>query len=189
MPKAKSGEAISPSRKTPEEIAKLTAVLREAKTKNDLSTWRRAIAVQNYIDGKKAAAIAKEFNVSRAAVNYWIQWYEAQGADGLITRKSPGAPRRLSEEDLATLVTLIEAGPQACGYAGGVWTGPRIGHLIETHFGVHYHCQHIPRLLHRLGFSVQRPRKRLARAEAEAQEIWLSSRFPAIKKKLCAAEG
>ncbi|MBN2344288.1 MAG: winged helix-turn-helix domain-containing protein, partial [Deltaproteobacteria bacterium] len=57
------------------------------------------------------------------------------------------------------------------------------GFTIEERFGVRYHNHHIPRLLHKLGFSVQRPRKRLARADAEEQEIWIRQKFPAIKKK------
>jgi transposase len=48
---------------------------------------------------------------------------------------------------------------------------------------VRYHNHHVPRLLHQLGFSVQRPRKRLAKADVEAQAYWLRERFPAIKKK------
>lgn len=54
--------------------------------------------------------------------------------------------------------------------------------LIEQRFGVRYHNHHIPRLLNQLGFSVQRPRKRLARADAEAQAVWLRDKFPATKK-------
>ena len=94
------------------------------------------------------------------------------------SHKPPGGVSRLTEEQRNELVTLIEAGPQACGYGGGVWTGPRIGHLIEEHFGVHFHPGHVPRLLHRLGFSVQRPPKRLARADAQAQEYWLREQPP-----------
>ena len=58
-----------------------------------------------------------------------------------------------------------------------------IGDVIEQRFGVRYHNHHVPRLLHHLGFSVQRPRKRLANADVEAQAYWLRKRFPAIKKK------
>jgi len=58
-----------------------------------------------------------------------------------------------------------------------------IGELIRRQYGVTYHPHHIPRMLHSLGFSVQRPRKRLARADAEKQEIWVTKRLPAIKKK------
>jgi transposase len=65
----------------------------------------------------------------------------------------------------------------------GVWTGPMIGDLIESRFGVRYHNHHVPRLLNELGFSVQRPRKRLARADAKKQAVWLRERLPAIKKR------
>lgn len=58
-----------------------------------------------------------------------------------------------------------------------------IGDLIEQRFGVRYHNHHVPRMLNQLGFSIQRPRKRLARADLEAQATWLRETFPAIKKK------
>ena len=58
-----------------------------------------------------------------------------------------------------------------------------IGDLIAHRFGVRYHNHHVPRLLHDLGFSVQRPRRRLARADAEAQAVWLREKLPRIKKK------
>jgi hypothetical protein len=50
------------------------------------------------------------------------------------------------------------------------------------------HVQHIPRLLHDVGFSVRRPRRRLARADKEAQAVWINERLPAIKKEPRAAE-
>ncbi|MEM6559781.1 MAG: winged helix-turn-helix domain-containing protein [Myxococcota bacterium] len=83
---------------------------------------------------------------------------------------------------------MIENGPESYGFSAGVWTGPMIGELIRREFGVSYHNHHIPRLLHQLGFSVQRPRKRLARADHAAQEYWLRERLPTIKKKPRAVE-
>jgi transposase len=187
--RAKAGEAISARRRTPAERAKLDALVVEAKRVGDLKEWRRGRALQRYLDGDKVIAIAADMAVCRAAVNQWLGWYEAQGADGLRSRKATGAPPRLSQDQRDELVALIEAGPQAAGYDGGVWTGPRIGHLIQKRFGVRYHNQHIPRLLGQLGFSLQRPRKRLARADAELQAVWIRERLPAIKKKRRAAVG
>jgi hypothetical protein len=63
-----------------------------------------------------------------------------------------------------------------------------IGDWIHRRFGVRYHTHYVPELLHQLGFSVQRPRKRLAKADATAQAYWLRKRFPAIKKKPRRAE-
>ncbi len=95
----------------------------------------------------------------------------------------------MTREQLIELSLLVEDGPQRAGFASGVWTGPMIGELIRRLYGVKYHNQHIPRLLHKLGFSVQRPRKRLARADSEKQALWLAKRLPAIKKKPARAEG
>jgi putative transposase len=106
---------------------------------------------------------------------------------GLRTGKAPGAPCRLTIEQLWELTGVVEEGPQVAGFQTGVWTGPMIRDWIESHFKVKYHVQHIPRMLHDLGFSVQRPRKRLARADAQAQAVWLNERLPAIKKKPHAA--
>jgi transposase len=63
-----------------------------------------------------------------------------------------------------------------------------IGDFIEQRFGVRYHNHHVPRLLNQMGFSVQRPRKRLARADVEAQATWLRESLPRIKKKPRPAE-
>ena len=185
--RAKPGQAIQAKWLTRHEMAKLNALVVRAKKEGDLLTWRRAKAVRDYIRGKPVLALVGEFEVARAAVNQWIRWFDASGTEALLPRKAPGAAPRLSELQRAELVMLIEAGPQASGYMGGVWTGPRIGDLIRKKFGVRYHNHHVPRLLHQLGFSVQRPRKRLARADREAQELWLKKRLPALKKRPLAA--
>jgi transposase len=181
--RAKPGQAIQAKWLTRHEMAKLNALIVKAKKEGDLLTWRRAKAVRDYIRGKPVLTIVGELDVVRASVNQWIRWFDATGTEALRPRKAPGAAPKLIEVQRAELVALIEAGPQASGYMGGVWTGPRIGDLIRKKFGIRYHNHHVPRLLHQLGFSVQRPRKRLARADREAQEIWLRKRLPAIKKK------
>jgi len=148
-----------------------------------LEAWRRGRAVLAYIKGERVVEIAELLGVTRGSVNRWLQWYEATGVEGLETVKAPGAPSKLTEAQRAELAELIDRGPQQAGYHTGVWTGPMIGDLIEQRFGVVYHKHNVPRLLHDMGFSLQRPRKRLARADAEKQKEWVRKTFPAIKKK------
>lgn len=183
MGRSKNGEAVGVRGRTPEAVQALTNFLAEATAKGDLATWRRAKAVLGYIQGKRAKALSLELDVTRGSINRWLQWYDVSGVDGLRTRPIPGAAPRLSGAQRAELSAVIEAGPQAAGFTSGMWTGPMVGDWILEHFGVSYHSHHIPRLLHQLGFSVQRPRKRLARADAEAQAAWLKERLPEIKKK------
>jgi transposase len=139
--------------------------------------------VLGYIEGRRVIELASELDVTRGSINRWLQWYEAQGVAGLVTGVAPGPALKLTDEQCAQLTEIIEQGPIDAGYQSGVWTGPMIGDVIEQRFGVRYHNHHVPRLLHQLGFSVQRPRKRLANADVEAQAYWLRDKFPAIKKK------
>lgn len=183
MARSLTGQAVVASRRSASEVARLRELLNEAEAMSDLKMWRRAKAVLGYLEGRSVATMASELGVSRQAITSWLPWYNARGADGLRTRTSPGAPCRLSPEQRARVAAVVAAGPQAAGFHSGVWTGARIGAWIREHFGVTYHPHHLPRLLHELGFSVQRPRKRLARADHEAQARWLQQRLPAIKKK------
>jgi transposase len=183
MARSKKGEAIGPVGRSPSGQRNLRRFIRQAEKTGDLGRWRRGRAVLGYIQGRRVTELATEAGVTRGSVNRWLQWYEAMGVEGLVTGKPPGPAPRLTEAQHDELGALIDAGPQAAGYTSGVWTGPMIGDLIEQRFGVRYHNHHIPRLLNQLGFSVQRPRKRLARADLEAQATWLRETLPAIKKK------
>jgi len=180
--RSKTGEAVSARRRTAGARKRLRRHIRAAEKRSDLDCWRLGRAVLGYIEGR-VIDLAAELGVTRGSVNRWLQWYEALGVDGLLTGVPPGAPPRLTEPQRTELGALVEAGPQSAGYQSGVWTGPMIGDLIEQRFGVRYHNHHVPRLLHQLGFSVQRPRKRLARADLLAQEYWLRQRLPAIKRR------
>jgi transposase len=148
-----------------------------------LQVISRARAILGYIEGRRVVDLAAELDVTRGSVNRWLQWYEAMGVEGLLTGTPPGPSPKLSEAQRDELTAIVEAGPLAAGFQSGVWTGPMVGDLIERRFGVRYHKHNVPRLLHELGFSMQRPRKRLARADAAKQATWLRKTFPTIKKK------
>jgi transposase len=179
----RKGEAIRPQRRSASEIQRLRDLLKEAERSKDLGTWRRVRAVLGYLDGRSAITMGAELKVDRSAIAKWIGWFNATGADGLRSRKAPGRPPRLTEAQRRQVSRMVTAGPEAAGFASGVWTGPMIGEWIRREFGVRYHPQHIPRLLHQLGFSVQRPRRRLGQAVLADQAKWLRYTFPRIKKK------
>jgi transposase len=181
--RSKKGEAIGPRGRSPSGRRNLRRFIRQAQKRGDLGPWRRGRAVLGYIEGRRVIELAEEAGVTRGSVNRWLQWYEAMGVQGLVTGKAPGPAPKLSQEQQDELGAWIDAGPQAAGYTSGVWTGPMIGDLIERLFALRYHNHHVPRMLNQLGFSIQRPRKRRARADQEAQARWLRQRLPAIKKK------
>jgi transposase len=50
--------------------------------------------------------------------------------------------------------------------------------VVEGEFGVVYHPGHMRKLLGDLGFSVQRPRRALARADLRQQDRWHRYIYP-----------
>lgn len=183
MARSKNGQAISEVRRTVEERMKLAVLLETSRAAGDLATWRRAKAITDYMEGVRVVELAKQLDVARSAINTWLRAYETEGIEGLKTGKPPGATPRLTREQQDELKDALKAGPQAAGFTSGVWTGPLVREYVFQQFGVGYHNHHLPRLLHKLGFSVQRPRKRLARADPAAQAAWTAERLPALKKK------
>lgn len=183
MAHAPNGQAVSAARRTPEAIAGLRRFRDEREAAGDLGPWRRSQAVLRYIEGEPAIALAKQLGVDRSSVARWLIWYDEGGVDSLLTARQPGARPKLDDEDRDRLFDVMKAGPQACGFSSGIWTGPMAAELIQRTFGVTYHHHSISRLLREVGLSVQRPRKRLARADPDAQKAWIDQRFPEIKKK------
>ena len=183
MPRTKPGEAISKKGRSAESVRRLRGFIKKRNAEKRLDEWKRGRAILGYIEGRPVIQMAAELDVTRGAINRWLQWYKAAGLSGLETRHAPGRSPRLTESQRGELAQIIEDGPLASGYGMGVWTGPMIGGLIAEKFGVQYHNHHVPRLLHDMGFSLQRPRKRLAKADAKRQKEWIQARFPAIKKK------
>ncbi len=176
-PASKNGEAITARGRSPSALKKLRRFIRDRKAANDLNAWRRGLAILGYINKRRVIDLAVEYDVTRGSVNRWLQWSEAMGVEGLRTEKPPGPTPKLDAAQRGALAALVDAGPLAAGYQSGVWTGPMIGDLIEQRFGARHHKHNVPRLLHELGFSIQRPRKRLARAGAEKQANWLRKKF------------
>lgn len=183
MARSQPGQAIRRARRRGVQLKELDKFIVEAQLKNDLGEWRRGRAVRAYINGRKVTAIAADFGVTRGSVNRWLQWYNVDHVDGLRTSIAEGPAPKLTAEQREALASIIELGPIQAGYQSGVWTGPMIGDLIHERFGVRYHNHHVPRLLHQLKFSVQRPRKRLARADLGRQDTWVHETLPRIKKK------
>lgn len=167
----------------PSTFRKLTRVQREAEREGAYRVARRVHAVLLNSEGRSSGEVAAILRAPRSRVSEWLANFEQYGLEGLLEGFRPGRPPRLGEAQLVQLYDIVESGPVAYGYESGVWTSPMIARVIEEEFGVSYHPGHVRKLLHAIGFSVQRPRRVLARADAEEQDRWHRRTFPNLKKK------
>ena len=143
----------------------------------------RIHAVALNMEGKTAPEIADALKVHRSKVCLWLRRWQDNGMDGILEGHRSGRPAELSERQRRDLADILESGPVSYGFTSGVWTCPMVGRVIEQEFSVSYHAAHVSRILHDLRFSVQRPKKILARADKALQSKWVRYRYPNIKKK------
>lgn len=129
------------------------------------------------------AEVARKYKVTLRALQFWIAAYRKDKKKGLESRPTPGAPRRLTQAQMAELEELLLKGAKAAGFPNDLWSCPRIRDLIGKKFGVAYHVDHIGRLLARLGWSPQRPEKQAIERDDRRIRHWVKKEFPLIKKK------
>ena len=113
----------------------------------DWKEGRRLRAWELKQKGWKQRDIAEALGVSEGAVSQWMKRAREGGIEGLRRVPPPGAPPRLTEAQRASLLELLERGPQAFGFHGDAWTCGRVAILIQRQFGVSYHPAHVSRLL------------------------------------------
>ncbi|MBI4739575.1 transposase [Candidatus Woesearchaeota archaeon] len=164
-------------------IKKLVDLSKEALQEGAYRVARRLHAVALNMEGKTAPEIADILKVARVNVSIWLRNWQRKGTGAMLEGHRTGRPPSLSEHQRSKLADILDSGPVAHGFTSGVWTCPMVGRVIEEEFSVSYHPAHVSRILHDLRFSIQRPKKTLARADKALQSRWIRYRFPDIKKK------
>ena len=169
-------------RLTAKKARELSALKREAEKDGAHRVARRIHAVLLNAQEHTSGQIAQLLEAPRSKVSLWLAQYESHGWQALLEGHRSGRPKELTSAQLLRLDGLIDSGPIAYGFSSGVWTSPMIGRVIEEEFGVGYHPGHVRKVLQALGFSVQRPRRKLAKADPEEQDRWQRYTYPKIKK-------
>jgi transposase len=149
----------------------------------DWREGRRLRAWELYEQGWSQKQIAAALGVSKGAVSQWVARGKAGGVDALRNQPRSGATPKLTEQQRQLLPDILRRGAQTYGFVGDVWTQERIAAVIKREFGVSYHPDHVGRLLHSIGWSVQKPMERATERNDPVIERWRTEKWPAIKKK------
>lgn len=168
---------------TVKKIERLVELSKQALRDGAYRVATRLHAVALNMEGKSAPEIADALKVHRTKVCQWFQRWQENGIEGLLEGHRTGRPERLSAKQHLALSDILDSGPVAYGFNSGVWTCPMVCRIIEEEFSIRYHPAHVSRILHKLEFSVQRPKKILARADKMLQSRWSRYKYPDIKKK------
>lgn len=126
--------------------------------------------------------MARRLGCHASSVLRWRRAFRSKGADGLKPKPAPGRPPKLSASRQQRLVGLLAKGAMAHGYRTELWTTERIATLIQQHWGIRYHRNHVGKLLHQLGWSHQKPERRAVERDEAAIAAWKQTVWPRVKK-------
>lgn len=163
----------------------------EARRSGDFIWFRRCAALLYRGQGYTQESVAKGLGVCIRAVQKWEALFLAEGAKALKPKKSPGRPSKLSKKQKKLLYQKIEAGPQACGYKGGVWTAAMIQDYIQKSFGVFYSVKYLSQLLRNMGLSHIKPKfsYSLTREQLKKHVLWIRQKYPQLFEEMKKTEG
>jgi transposase len=156
--------------------------MRPTGTSEELEARRRqAMALKR--EGWRTRDVAKCLGVTDRTISVWWTAYQKKGEVALVAKPHPGGPSRLTVRQKQSLLKRLAKGARAEGFPTDLWTCPRMAEVIVRHYGVHYHVDHIPRLLASLGWSCQKPERRAVERDEPAIGRWVEKDWPRIKKR------
>jgi transposase len=143
---------------------------------------RRRRALRLLDEGRSLNEVARLIDCAPSSVMRWRNKRRRDGEEGLKVRVSPGRPHKLSGTRCRVLLRLLLKGAMASGYRTQLWTTARIAEVIRKKFRVNYHRDHVGRLMHRLGWSHQKPQKKALERDEGKIRRFLREEWPRVKK-------
>ncbi len=133
--------------------------------------------------GLTQAEVARILDVDSRSVRRWKRAEGRGGKAALQAVAASGRPPKLTPKQRQQLEKQLLRGAQRAGFATDLWTCPRVAEHVARTFGVHYHVDHIGRLLHAMKWSPQKPTRKAVERDEEGIQQWIKQVWPAIKKK------
>jgi len=118
--------------------------------------------------------VAELIKKSRRTIQTWVTMFNEGGLEAIVPNTPPGRPSTLTEEQKETLKTDVLTPPRALGFEFSNWEGKSVAQHIKQKFVVDLSVRQAQRLLHELGFTLQRPRYKFPKADPEKQKEFLN---------------
>jgi transposase len=137
---------------------------------------RRRLAVQRVLEGYSTQEVAEFLGVNTSSVRRWLAVFRRQGAEGLVARRVPGRPRKLTSTQEKIALRWLTDSPLEHGFPTELWTASRLGQLIQEGFGVRLNSRYLSAWLRDRGLTPQKPQRVPRERNPKAIAEWLVTR-------------
>lgn len=133
----------------------------------DADQVRRMLALAVILDGGSRSEAARVAGVTLQIVRDWVLRFNADGPEGLATRKAPGKASILDDEQRARLAEMVEVGPIPAAHGVVRWRLVDLAQWIWDEFGLSVTRFTLGRELRAMGYRklTARPRHHGQRGE------------------------
>ena len=135
-----------------------------------LKSHIRLTVILALLQGIRHNQVAALYSRSRRTIQNWVRCFNEQGIDGLIERKSPGAPRKISVAQSDRYRQLVEQ-PELADQTH--WTAKKFHGFLREEFDHEVGYSTIVRWLHEQNFALKVPRPWPNRQDEEARKAFL----------------
>jgi transposase len=121
------------------------------------------------LKGSNCTQAAEFFGDAARTIQYWMHRLISNGLAGLKDKPHPGRQPQLSSSQLEQLRYEVSRSPRDIGYEQNIWTGALLSYHLSANYAVRIDVRQCQRLFHKLGFSLQRPRRKPYEADPAKQ--------------------
>lgn len=161
-------------------ILELETAIKEEK---NIRTYKRISVVLKHYQGFSNRSISEIDGIDVHSVAKYIKSYKNEGLEALTSKKSPGAPRKLTiEQEDSIAEVIINNTPDEVGFDSRKnWTIELARQWVISNFNINISHNGMYVILHRLNLSYTRPTYVLKKANKEKQENFKLD-FEVLKK-------
>ena len=123
-----------------------------ARGSRDSDQTRRLLSLAVIYEGGTRGDAAQVGGVGLQTVRDWVLRFNADGPDGLLDGKAPGAPRRLSDDQLDGLMAVVDEGPMPAVHGVVRWRLMDLVAWVWESYGIRVSKQTLSRELRSLGY-------------------------------------
>ena len=140
----------------------------EAARSMDGAQVRRLLALAQVLEARPRSEAAAQNGMDRQTLRDWVHRYNAEGIEGLKSRRSPGRAPALSAEQKAELKALVIKGPDPETDKVVCWRCLDLRGQVAVRFNVEGHESTIGKWLRQLGLTRLQPRPYHPKKDAAA---------------------
>lgn len=150
----------------------INALYDEIRRNKDARYDHKLHAILLVAQGFTCPEVSRLMGDSVRTIQTWVNRFEKKGFSGLMEKKRPGRPPRLTEEQMEEIKVALTRSPRDYGIEANIWDGKTLSWFILEEFDVILEVRQCQRLFRKLGFTYRKPRPMIAGTDEETKNAF-----------------